>query len=137
VGPVEINGLPAHAILVHVVVVLVPVACLCVVLSAWWPTARRRLGIVTPLLALGALVSVPVTTHAGEWLRDHLGHTPLIDKHAALGRTLLPWVIALFALAVLNYLWFRVREHSVAMDAASTSRTGGATPTSGSWGSLP
>jgi hypothetical protein len=86
------------------VVVLVPLAALLLVASAWWPAARRKLGILPPLVALIALVLVPVTTHAGEWLRDRVPATPLIDRHAELGDSLLPWAVAMFVVAVL--LWY-------------------------------
>jgi hypothetical protein len=76
------------------------------VLSAAWPAARRRLGIGTPLIALIALVCVPITVSAGQWLSDRVHQTPLIIKHEKLGHELLPWAIALFAVAVLEYAWF-------------------------------
>jgi hypothetical protein len=38
-----IGGLPAHILLVHAVVGLVPVTALLVVLVAVWPAARRLL----------------------------------------------------------------------------------------------
>jgi len=57
----EINGLPAHVLLVHAVVIVIPLAALLTVLSALWPAARRRLGIVTPIVALIALILVPVS----------------------------------------------------------------------------
>ena len=47
--PDEFNGLPIHILLVHAVVVLVPLAALLTMLSAVWPAARRRIGIITPL----------------------------------------------------------------------------------------
>lgn len=37
-----INGLPAHVLLVHAVVVLVPLTAIMLVLAAFWPSARRR-----------------------------------------------------------------------------------------------
>jgi hypothetical protein len=98
-GPTEIHGLPAHALLVHVVVVLVPVAAIMVICSAAWPAARARLGIGTPIAALLALIAVPITTHAGEWLEERVAPTPLVKRHADLGDTLLPWVIAMFVLS--------------------------------------
>ncbi|MFP3380501.1 hypothetical protein SB767_29725, partial [Bacillus sp. SIMBA_069] len=52
------------------------------------------------------LVLVPVVTSAGEWLQARVPSTPLILQHAALGRTLLPWVIVLFAFTVLQWAWF-------------------------------
>ena len=56
--PETVFGLPTHAIVVHATVVLLPLAALVVLLHAFWPAARRRLGIVTPLLAGVALVLV-------------------------------------------------------------------------------
>jgi len=103
----EFNGLPLHVLLVHFVVIVVPVAALCTVLAAAWPAARRRLGVVTPVIALAALISVPITTEAGEWLQERVGHTELVAAHAAIGTTLLPWAIATFLVAVLQWFWFR------------------------------
>ncbi|MDI5967301.1 hypothetical protein POF50_032915 [Streptomyces sp. SL13] len=104
-GPVLVNGLPAHALLVHAVVILVPLAALALVVCALLPSWTRRLGIVLPGLALVALVSVPLTTHAGEWLKRHVPADPLVNRHADLGDTLLPWVIALFVVGVAVW-WF-------------------------------
>ena len=62
---------------------------------------------VTPIIALVALVAVPITTDAGEWLEARVGNTPLIAAHAALGSTLLPWAVAVFIVAVVQWVWFR------------------------------
>jgi hypothetical protein len=102
--PTRINGLPAHVLLVHAVVFLVPLAALLLLASAWSSTARRKLGLLTPLVALIALILVPVTTHAGEWLRDRVPATPLVNRHAELGDQLLPWAVAMFLVAVL--VWY-------------------------------
>lgn len=106
IGMTEISGLPAHILLIHLVVIGIPLAALLTILSAVWPAARRRLGIITPIVALGALVMVPITTNAGEWLqaRVYQGFTnPLIVRHADLGDQLLPWAIGLFLLGVLSW----------------------------------
>jgi hypothetical protein len=103
----EINGLPAHILLIHLVVVGIPVAALLTVLSAVWPAARRRLGIITPIVAGLALISIPVTTDAGEWLQARVFHgysNPLIVRHAQLGDELLPWAIGLFVMSVIAWL---------------------------------
>ena len=101
--PTVINGLPAHILLIHVVIVLVPLGALCTVLSSVWPAARARLGILSPLVCLVALVFVPITTHAGEWLRDHLraqqGDNPAIDKHVNLASGFLIYAIGLFVVS--------------------------------------
>ena len=77
----EINGLPVHVLVVHAVVALVPLAALLTVLSAVWPAARRRLGIVTPLVALLALGAAFAAQEAGEWLQARVPSSPLIIEH--------------------------------------------------------
>lgn len=106
-GPTQINGLPAHILLVHVVVVLVPLTALALIGCAVWPSCMRRMGLALPILALATLVSVPLTTHAGEWLEKHTASTPLIRKHTELGDGLLPWAIGLFVLAAGLWWWNR------------------------------
>lgn len=59
-----INGVPAHVLFVHVVVVLIPLTALALVLCAVWPSVMRRFGLALPVLALVSLVSVPLTTDA-------------------------------------------------------------------------
>lgn len=103
----EFAGLPLHILLVHFVVIVVPLAALCLVLATAWPAARRRLGILPPVTALAALIAVPITTNAGEWLEQRVGHTALIAAHAAIGSTLLPWAAAIFLVAVVQWGWFR------------------------------
>ncbi|HZV25760.1 MAG TPA: hypothetical protein VFG00_05660 [Acidothermaceae bacterium] len=106
-GPTKIQGLPAHVLLVHLVLAAVPIAALVLAVAALLPTAARRLGIITPIIALGALITVPVTTHAGKWLEARVTITPLIRKHVALGKEMLPWMVGLFVIAVLVWLWSR------------------------------
>ena len=105
-----VNGLPAHVLLVHVVVVLIPLTALALLAAALWPKAARRLGILLPALAFVALVSVPLTSHAGEWLERHVDSDPLVRKHTELGDGLLPWALGLFLLAAL--VWWAARRSS-------------------------
>ena len=81
-----ISGLPMHVLLVHGTVVFVPLAALCTVLSIVWPAARRRLGIVTPLIALVALVLVPITQQAGAWLMQRVDSRPRHHRAHPAGR---------------------------------------------------
>src|SRR4051812_14202104 len=111
----EVRGLPVHVLLVHLVVVLVPLAALFLVASAWSPEARRRLGILTPLLCLAALVLTPITTNAGKWLQDRVGDTPLVREHANLGHGLWPWTLGLFLLAAVVWVLHR-RDEAVIGD---------------------
>jgi hypothetical protein len=116
-----INGLPAHVLLVHVVVVLIPLTALLVLLSAFWPAARRRLGLVTGGVAMLTLITVPITTGAGDWLEHHLPRTPLLREHTQLGDYMLPWAAALFLVAAA----VSVREFLRTRRTASVSTAGG------------
>jgi hypothetical protein len=77
---------------------------------------------MAPIIALGALSSVPITTQAGEWLQAPLRHTELVAAHAALGTTLLPWAVAAFLVAAIQWFWFRF---VTAPDARFASRLSG------------
>ncbi|MFR0354627.1 DUF2231 domain-containing protein [Streptomyces sediminimaris] len=116
-----VNGLPAHVLLVHFVVVLVPLTALALVVCAVWPAAARRLGIVLPLLALVTLASVPLTTQAGEWLEAHVNSNSLIRRHAELGDGLLPWAGGLLVLAVV--VWWAARRTAASGDAGTSGTT--------------
>src|SRR5690606_37927320 len=54
------RGLPLHPLVVHGAVVLLPLSALVLVLVTLVPPLRRRLGVLTPLLALLAAALVPV-----------------------------------------------------------------------------
>lgn len=95
-----INGLPAHILLVHAVVVLVPLSALLLILVAVWPAARERLAGLTAVVAVVTLVSVPLTTEAGEWLEHRVPTSPLVHEHTELGDGMLPWAIGLAVLAL-------------------------------------
>lgn len=116
--PETVFGLPTHAIVVHATVVLLPLAALAVLLHAFWPAARRRLGIVTPLLAGVALVLVPMATESGESLEHTVGESSLVEQHAQLADGMLPWAIGLFVVAVALWLLDRRRAGAPADDVS-------------------
>lgn len=96
-----IRGLPAHVLLVHGLVVLVPLTAVLLVLCALWPAARHRFVWLTVALAAVVTVLTPLTTAAGEWLQDRLGGGgPAIEEHANLGDDTLFYVVPLLLAAV-------------------------------------
>jgi drug/metabolite transporter (DMT)-like permease len=101
--PDEISGIPIHVLLVHAIVVLVPLTALLTVLSALWPAARRRIGIIIPLLGLITLILVPITQNAGRWLEARVGNAPLIKEHTDLGDSMLWFGIGLFVASLLAW----------------------------------
>jgi hypothetical protein len=112
-----VNGLPAHVLFVHFVVVLVPLSALALIACALWPSAARRLGLLLPVLAFVTLASIPLTTHAGEWLEAHVGSDPLVRRHAELGDGLLPWAVGLFVLSAA--VWWTARRAAGGADGSS------------------
>lgn len=100
----RIDGLPAHVLFVHFVVVAVPLTALAAVVCAVQPRYARRIGLALPLLGLVTLGSVPLATHAGEWLASRVGDDPLVRKHTEMGDGVLPWVTVLF-LVTLAVWW--------------------------------
>src|SRR3954451_24797061 len=111
--PTTVFGLPTHPIVVHATVVFLPLAALAVLLHAFWPAARRRLGGVTPLFAAIFLFLVPIATESGENLEHAVGRSPLVERHADLAYGMLPWAIGLFVVAIGLWLLDRRRSRQV------------------------
>ena len=103
-----VNGLPAHVLLVHAIVVLLPLSAALLALTALWPAARRRLAGPNLVLSLVVVVLVPITTSAGEWLEHRLTPNPLIHKHTELGDTAIYAAVGVAVLALI--VWWRQRE---------------------------
>jgi ABC-type branched-subunit amino acid transport system permease subunit len=103
-------GLPAHALLVHAIVVLAPLTAVLEILCGFWPAARRRLVWLVLALAAGTTVLTPITTEAGEWLKDQRGAnvSPILQEHAERADWMIYFSVALLvvavALAVLHWL---------------------------------
>ncbi|WP_368496193.1 DUF2231 domain-containing protein [Herbiconiux sp. A18JL235] len=117
-------GLPLHPFIVHATEVIVPAAAVLVLLTAFWPKARRWAGYLPVALALVALVLVPVSTESGEKLEHRVGESDLIEQHAELADGLLPWVVGLVVvagllLAVTLYEKRSARAQAVAGEASA------------------
>jgi uncharacterized membrane protein len=97
-----INGLPGHVLLVHVLVVLAPLAALLEIACALWPAVRRgQLVWFTLILAIVTTVATPITTHAGEWLYDlRRNPAPVLREHAERGDTMIYFSVALLVVAI-------------------------------------
>lgn len=107
----KILGLPAHPLLVHAVVVLIPLSAVGIVLCALWPAARRRMAFTVLVLSVSTAGLVPFVTESGEWLEERVGETALVEQHAELGDNFLPYAIALVigAAAVAALRWMEAR----------------------------
>jgi hypothetical protein len=107
-----ITGIPAHALLVHAIVVLAPLTALLEILCAIWPAARRRLVWLVLAFAAVNLVLTPLTTDAGQWLLGQRRRvSAVLQTHAERGEWMIYFSVALLvvaiALVVLNWLTSR------------------------------
>ena len=96
-----VDGLPAHILLNHFVVVLGPLTAILAILCALWPAARRRLIWLVLVLSVITLVLTPLTTSSGAWLVGKVGASPPVRVHAELGETLIYLVASLLAALIL------------------------------------
>jgi uncharacterized membrane protein len=97
-----VNGLPAHVLLVHFIVVLAPLTALLEIACALWPAARRgQLVWLTLIFAIAVTVLTPVTTNAGGWLYDlRRNPDPILREHAERGDTMIYFSLSLLVVAI-------------------------------------
>ena len=95
------NGLPAHPMLVHFIVVLAPLTAVLAILCALWPAARRRLVWLVVALAGVTAVLTPIAAEAGEWLEHRVEETEALEVHEHLGKTMIYFALALLVAAIL------------------------------------
>ena len=90
----ELFGLPAHPLVVHAAVVLLPLAALATLVAAAVPRLRRHWGPVALAVALAATLAVGLAQGSGEELEEQVDETRLVEEHTEKGETVLPWAIA-------------------------------------------
>lgn len=97
-------GLPAHPLLLHVPVVLIPILSGVAVALMARPQWRRRYGLPVAVLGLLALAFTVLTAAAGEAFRASTSAfaTPALNEHAELGDQLRV-VTALFVAALVGF----------------------------------
>ena len=89
--PENVFGLPTHIVLLHIVVVLLPIAAvatIAVVSSSW---LRHRYGLIVVAATFVTTLFVPLTSQAGEALAERLPEAPEIQTHADVGKQLVIW----------------------------------------------
>lgn len=112
---ITVGGLPAHPLVVHAVVVLLPLAALGTLAVAARPTWRRNLGVPVFLIALVGVLAVPVAVQTGEQLQGLLGGGgPLVEVHKQRAGHLLPYAVLFLALLLATLLLGRVADRTEA-----------------------
>jgi hypothetical protein len=108
-----IYGMPAHALLIHAIVVFAPLTAGLEILCAIWPAARRRLVWLVLAFAVATLVLTPLTIEAGEWLYSReTDHSAILDTHAERGEWMIFIAIALLVVAIVQAFQHRSESRS-------------------------
>lgn len=105
----SIFGLPAHPLIVHATVVIVPAAAISVLVATVWRRFRTWSGWMPMALSVVGLILAPLSTSSGEELEHRVGASPLVHEHAELGEMLVWWMLGLTALATAAW-WLQRRE---------------------------
>jgi hypothetical protein len=111
--PIQINtiysGLPAHPLLLHVPVILIPVAAVGAVVLVIWPRLFARHGLWIGLVAVVALGATNLTIGAGHALRNDLNlqGAGIVSQHASAADTLRILLIVFTALLLVAVAVFR------------------------------
>jgi len=93
----EINtlfGLPAHPLIVHAAVVLLPIAAIGLIVVALVRRWRRHYAPVIFAVALAATIAVGLAQQSGESLEGEVQRTEQLEEHTEQGESVLPWAIA-------------------------------------------
>lgn len=79
---ITVHGIPAHPLIVHAAVVLVPLAALFAAAYAVWPQRRWQTRTPAIVLAIGAALSVQIAAMTGDQLKAKLQeNSALIQTH--------------------------------------------------------
>ena len=108
----KLFGLPAHPLIVHIPVVLLPIAVLGAILIVVSPAWRARVGWLVVIAAGVSLLFVQLAIGSGEVLQESVDETDLIREHAHLGEGLRPYAAVFFVavLALMLYDRWRARR---------------------------
>jgi hypothetical protein len=112
-------GLPVHALVLHVVVVLVPLAAAGVVGIAAVPRWRARFGVLVIAIGTAGLAAVPVATRSGGKLERRLGASGVVEKqinhHQLWGQRVIWPTLAMWVLAIVLVVMDRQRRRGTSV----------------------
>lgn len=105
-------GLPAHPLLVHIPIVLIPLAAIGV-LGLWWEPWRRRFGWGTVVILGVAGIFTQLAIGSGQALEESTREgDALVKAHTRIAEDIRPWLLLFFiALVAFLLLERRAREH--------------------------
>jgi hypothetical protein len=111
----KIFGLPAHPLLVHVPVLLIPLCAIGAIWIAVSPTWRHRIGWIVVVLSGVAVVATQLAAGSGEALQEALNsESELVETHAELGDTFFRFALAFFLAVLALMVWDTLQRRKAA-----------------------
>ena len=99
-------GLPAHALLVHAAVVLVPLAAIALIAVGWKQAWRRQYYPPVALLAMGGAIAAFLAKQSGEPLAESVRHAgKKVGEHPEQGDTAFVLAMVFAGAAAIVYAW--------------------------------
>ena len=113
-------GLPAHPLLVHVPVVLIPLAAIGA-LGLWWKPWRDRFGWATVVILMVAGIFTQLAIGSGQELEKTSERDALVRAHTSIAEEIRPWLLVFFV-ALVAFLWLERRRRTTDRDATRGAR---------------
>jgi uncharacterized membrane protein len=102
----KLFGLPAHPLLVHLPIVLIPVVAIVAIALSCNRSWRQRFGIALIVMSAVSCVAMFLAKESGEKLFEYMNKAPAIERHESLADTAMLLTFFLFlaivALVVLH-----------------------------------
>jgi hypothetical protein len=107
----KLFGLPAHPLLVHIPIVLIPLTAVGALAIVAVPAWRARFGWILVGLSGVALVGVQLALMSGEGLESHVEETKILERHTEMADSMRPLALALFVV-ILGLVWLDTRRRA-------------------------
>ena len=107
----KVFGLPAHPLVVHAAVVLVPIAVLAAFAYVLVPRLRPKVGWVLALSAVSGAGAAVVAAETGDRLAKYLGGSEAINEHGGFGLDTRNMAVLLAVVAVVLLVVDRIRNN--------------------------
>lgn len=106
----DIDNLPAHPLIVHGIIVLIPVTAVWTVLAMWRPSVLRRTHMPLWILSVVSTLGVIAAKSSGDSLSAAVG---LPNEHADAGNRMIPVMMVMSGLVLLTMFFGLVKSMNV------------------------
>jgi len=120
----KLFGLPAHPLLVHAPVVLIPLVGIGAIAMAFSARVRERYGWLVLAIAIVAGISVQLAIGSGKALKHSVPRSAALTRHTHIAESLRPLILLLFLVALAVMLLDRRTKGSWPFSGAAASPEG-------------